>query len=211
LTRPGEPTVFLLDDDQAARQAVAAMTRAMEMPLEIAATADDFLDKFDPARPGCLVVEVHSPGIKGLELLEKLRAAGVFVAAIAVSSKADAAAAVRAMRAGAIDFLAKPLDEERLWSALQEGLQRDADYRRRRAQAERIRRRREKLNKGEHAVLDLMKAGKPNREIAETLKLSIRAVEVRRAKVMEKMKADSLAELLREVLLLEFFDEMDRE
>ncbi|MCC6127033.1 MAG: response regulator transcription factor [Pirellulales bacterium] len=205
MTRPGEPTVFLLDDDPAARQAIAAMTRSLEMPLEIVASADDFLDKFDPARPGCLVVEVHSPGIKGLELLEKLRAAGVFFAAVAVSAKADAAAAVRAMRAGAIDFLAKPLDEERLWSALQEALQRDAEYRRRQAQVERIRRRMERLNEGELAVLELMQAGKPNREIAESLKLSVRAVEVRRAKIMEKMKVSSLAELLRNVILLEFF------
>jgi two-component system, LuxR family, response regulator FixJ len=200
-----EPTVFLLDDDPAVRQAVAAMTRSLEMPLAIVASADDFFDRFDPAQPGCLVAAVQSSSPSGLELLEKLHQAGVFFAAIAVADKADAATAVRAMRAGAIDFLEKPLSEERLWSSLQETLARDAAYRQRQAQMERIRRRMEKLTDGESAVLKLIEAGKLNREIAEALGISVRTVEVRRAKLLEKMKASSLAEMLRDVILLEIF------
>jgi two-component system, LuxR family, response regulator FixJ len=207
LTNARQPTVFLLDDDPAARQSLAAMTRTLEMPLTVVASVNDFLDRFDPAQPGCLVVAVQSPGTNGLDLLENLHQAGVFFAAIAVSAKADVATAVRAMRAGAIDFLEKPLDDEKLWSALQEALECDAEHRRRQAQMERIRRRMEKLTTGETEVLGLLQAGKSNRAIAAALAVSVRTVEVRRAKLLEKMKAASLAEMLRDVILLEVLDE----
>ena len=207
MTTAREPTVFLLDDDAAVRQSVASMARSMEMPLTILGSAADFLEKFDPAQPGCLVAAVHSSNAGGLELLEQLHEAGIFFAAIAIAAKAEAATAVRAMRAGAIDFLEKPLDEERLWNSLQEALQRDAAYRQRQVRMERIRRRMESLTEGESEVLNLLRAGKLNREIAESLKISVRAVEVRRAKLMGKMKASSMAELLRDAILLDIFSE----
>jgi two-component system, LuxR family, response regulator FixJ len=211
LATTNEPTVFLLDDDPALRQAVAGLSRSLEMPSEYFGSAEDFLGQFDPTWAGCLVVEARLPGMSGLELLEKLHKEGVFFAAIAVSANADAAMAVRAMKAGAVTFLEKPIPERRLWDSLHEALQCDAEHRRQHARIERIDRRMQKLTQGESDVLALLRAGKSNREIAESFAISIRTVEVRRAKVMEKMKASSLPELLRDVFLLEFFSEKKSE
>ncbi len=124
LTHSCEPTVFLLDDDAAVRQSMSALTRLLQMPLEILASADDFLKKHNPLQHGCLVLEVCLPGMDGLELLEKLHGDGSHIAAIAISANADLATVVRAMRAGAITFLEKPLAERQLWDSLGEALAR---------------------------------------------------------------------------------------
>jgi two-component system, LuxR family, response regulator FixJ len=205
LTNTGEPTIFLIDDDPSMRQLIAELTRALQLPVEVFGSAVDFLKRFESSQPGCLVVEVRLPGMSGLELLEKLKRDGEFFAAIVVTADAEAPQAVRAMKAGAITFLEKPCRGQELWESLQEALKRDAEQRQRHHQIARIRRRMEQLSAGESEVLSLILAGKMNREIAETLKISVRTVEVRRAKVMEKMKASSLAELIRAALLLEIF------
>jgi two-component system, LuxR family, response regulator FixJ len=207
LATSGEPTVFLIDDDPAMRNLLAKLTRSLELPLEIFDSASVFLDKFDPLRPGCAVVETGMPGVSGLEMLERLRRDGSFCAAVAVSAEADAATIVRAMKAGAVTFLEKPVAERQLWDSLHEALERDAEYRRRQASIDRIERRMEKLTEGESEVLTLMLAGKLNREIAAALRISVRTVEVRRAKVMKKMKAATLTEIVREVLFVEFLRE----
>jgi RNA polymerase sigma factor (sigma-70 family) len=207
LAHDREPTVFLIDDDPVVRQSMSALTRSLKMPLEILVSADDFLNVFHPLQPGCLVAEVRLPGMSGLDLLEKLHRDGVFLASILVSSHAEVSTAVRAMRAGAITFLEKPLVGNQLWDALTEALHRDTEHRRQQTQIERIRRKMEKLNEGESEVLHLLLSGKLNREIAESLGISVRTVEVRRAKLMEKMKAATLPEMLRDVILLEFSSE----
>jgi two-component system, LuxR family, response regulator FixJ len=204
VTHSCESTVFLIDDDAAVRQAMAEVTRSLELPLEILVSAAEYLDQFDPLRPGCLVVDVHLSGMSGLELLEKFHRDRVCVASVAVAADPDISTAVRAMRAGAVTFLKKPVAEQPLWDAIGEALARDAEFRRRQAQIERIHRRMEKLTEGETDVLKLLLAGNMNREIAETLDVSVRTVEVRRAKLMEKMKADTLPEMLRDVFFLEF-------
>ena len=205
MTNTGEPTVFLIDDDPAVRQSITELTRSLKLPVEVFGSATDFLKRFGSSRPGCLVVEVRLPGMSGLELLEKLQRDGVFFAAIVVSADASAPLAVRAMKAGAITFLEKPCRGQQLWESLQEALKRDAEQRQRHNQIARIRRRMEQLSAGESEVLSLILAGKMNREIAETLNISVRTVEVRRSMVMEKMKASSLAELIRAALLVEIF------
>ena len=207
MTHACEPTVFLVDDDPAVRQSMAALTRSLHKPLAVFTSADEFLQQFHPLQPGCLVVEIRLPGMSGLELLEKLHRDGVSLASIAVAADAAVSASVRAMRAGAITFLAKPIGEQQLWDALAEALERDAEFRRRQTQIERIRRRMERLTEGEGDVLNLLLAGKLNREIAGSLKISVRTVEVRRAKVMEKMNASSMPEMLRDVILLEIFSD----
>ena len=203
----GEPTVFLLDDDPAMRQTLADLTRSLELPLEIFDSASVFLEQYGAMRPGCLVVETRMPGVSGLDLLERLHHDGLFCASIAVSAKADAPTIVRAMKAGAVTFLEKPVAERQLWGSLHEALECDAEYRRRQSRIDRIERRMEKLTEGESAVLSLLLAGKMNREIAAALRISVRTVEVRRAKVMEKMKASSLAEIIRDVLFVEILTE----
>ena len=159
MTHACEPTLFLLDDDPAVRQAMSTLSRSLQMSLEIFNSAGDFLDKFDPLQHGCLVLDVRLLGKSGLELLENLHRDGIFIATIVISADAEVPTAVRAMRAGAITFLEKPLDELQLREALQEALRRDAEYRRRQTQIDRIRRRREKLTEGEGEVLALLLAG----------------------------------------------------
>jgi FixJ family two-component response regulator len=207
LSIPGEPTVFLIDDDPAMRQLLADLTCSLELPLEIFNSASVFLQQFDAMRPGCLVVEARMPGMSGLELLEKLYRDGLYCAAIAVSAKADTSTIVRAMKAGTVTFLEKPISERQLWDSLYEALECDAEYRRRQSRIDRIQRRMEKLTEGECEVLSLLLEGKMNREIAAAFRISVRTVEVRRAKIMEKMKASSLAEIIRDVLFVEFLTE----
>jgi RNA polymerase sigma factor (sigma-70 family) len=203
LNHNGEPTVYLLDDDSAVRQSVNSVARSLQLPVEIFATAGDFLKQFNPSRPGCIVTEARLPGMGGVELLEKIHRAGAFYAAIVVAAKADVSSAVRAMRAGAVTFLEKPCDDQQIWNSLHEALKRDADHRQRQALVDRIRRRMEKLNEGESQVLPLVLEGKKNHEIAASLKVHCRTVEERRARIMEKMKASSLADLLREAITLD--------
>jgi FixJ family two-component response regulator len=207
MTRANAPAVFLIDDDVVVREAAAAATRALELPLEVLVSPNAYLKQFDPQQPGCLVVDVHFSGTSGLDLLERFQRERVFVASVAVAATPDVLTVVRAMRAGAVTFLNKPLTEEQIAGALDEALARDDDFRRRQARIDRTRRRIEKLTEGETDVLKLLAAGKMNREIGETLNVSVRAVEVRRAKIMEKMKADTLPELLRDVFFLEFSSE----
>jgi FixJ family two-component response regulator len=203
LTNTGEPTVFLVDGDPAVRQSLAALARSLQKPFEMYGSAAEFLDAFDSSRPGCLVTEVRLPGMSGLELLEKLQADENFFTAVVLSADAEPPTIVRAMRAGAFDFLKKQCGDQQLLESLHEALERDAVHRRRHAQIARFCARKKKLTTGESEVLDLLLAGKLNREIADSLKVSVRAVEVRRAKIMEKMKASSLAELIRAAVLAE--------
>jgi RNA polymerase sigma factor (sigma-70 family) len=207
LTQLSEPTVFLLDDDPAVRQSMGALTRSLELPMKILESANEFLDAFNPLQSGCLVFDVRLLGLHGLEFFTKLHEGEVFFAAIALAANADVSTAVHAMRAGAINFLQKPLDEPQLFLSIQEALNRDAEHRRRQSQMERIRRRLEKLTKKESDVLKLIMAGKLNREIADMLKISLRTVEERRSKITQKMKAASLPEMIREIVLYEYFSE----
>jgi FixJ family two-component response regulator len=207
LTQLSEPTVFLLDDDPAVRQSMVALTRSLELPIKVLDSANDFLDAFNPLQSGCLVFDIRLLGFHGLEFLTKLHEGDVFFAAIALTANADVPTAVHAMRAGAINCLQKPLDEPQLFLSIQEALNRDAEYRRRQSQMERTRRRIEKLTTKESDVLKLIMAGKLNREIADMLKVSLRTVEERRSKITQKMKAASLPEMIREIVLYEYFSE----
>jgi two-component system, LuxR family, response regulator FixJ len=204
MTRASRSAVFLLDDDVAVRQAMAAVTRSLDLPLETPASVEAYLKQFDPVRPGCLVVGAHLSDMSGLDLLERFCRSRVFVASIVIAADPDIATVVRALRAGAITFMQKPFDEEQLSDAIGEALACDREFRRRQSETDRVRRRLERLTTGEADVLKSLAAGKTNREIADALDVSVRTVEVRRAKVMEKMKADTLPELLHDVFFLEF-------
>jgi two-component system, LuxR family, response regulator FixJ len=202
----GEASVFLVDRDGAPRQELADAIRALELPLSCFDSAEAFLSQFDVTHRGCLVVEAHLPGMDGVTLLEHLRRQGAEPAAIVVAAQAQFPLAVRALRAGAVNFLPRPCDRKMLWDALQEAMAIDAQRRPRTLQIARIRRRIQQLTAGERDVLTLLVDGKSNQEMAESLGISVRAVEVRRAKLLRKMKAASLAVLIRAVVLLELSD-----
>jgi two-component system, LuxR family, response regulator FixJ len=192
-----DPTVFIVDDDPAVRQALMALVRSMRLQAETFESAQQFLDAFDAARPGCVLLDVRMPGISGLGLLEQFNRKEIPLPAIVMSAYGDVPMVVRAMKAGALNFLEKPCRDQQLWEAIQEAIRWDAEHRERMALRASARQRLQQLTPGEHDVLALLVAGKPNRTIADELNLSVRTIEVRRAKVMEKMEADSLAELIR--------------
>ena len=116
-----EPTVFIIDDDPAVRQALTVLVRSMRLRAEAYESAQQFLDAFDPTRPGCLLLDVRMPGISGLELLEQLSRNEVRLPAIVMSAYGDVPMVVRAMKAGALNFLEKPCRDQQLWEAIQEG------------------------------------------------------------------------------------------
>jgi FixJ family two-component response regulator len=197
MTVEADPTVFIVDDDPAVRQALTTLVRSMRLEAKAYESAQQFLDAFDAARPGCMLLDVRMPGISGLGLLEQLNREEIPLPAIVMSAYGDVPMVVRAMKAGALNFLEKPCRDQQLWEAIQEALKWDVDHREHVALRSKVRHRLQRLTPGEHAVLALLIDGQPNRTIAAQLKLSVRTIEVRRAKIMGKMKADSLAELIR--------------
>jgi two-component system, LuxR family, response regulator FixJ len=192
-----EPTIFIIDDDPAVRQALSVLVRSMHMRAEAYESAQQYLGALDPSRPGCLLLDVRMPGTSGLELLEQLNRAEVRLPAIIMSAYGDVPMVVRAMKAGALNFLEKPCRDQQLWEAIQEGLKWDAAYRQHMSLRAKALNRLSGLTPGEHDVLRQLIAGQSNRAIAAELGLSVRTIEVRRAKIMKKMKAQSLAELVR--------------
>ncbi len=192
-----EPTVFIIDDDPAVRQALTVLVRSMRLQAESFDSAQQFLDAFDPAKPGCLLLDVRMPGISGLGLLEQFSREDIPLPAIVMSAYGDVPMVVRAMKAGALNFLEKPCRDQDLWEAIQEALKWDGQHRQRLALRSKVRNRLQRLSAGEHDVLRRLVEGKSNKEIAGELNLSVRTIEVRRAKLMKKLKADSLAELIR--------------
>ncbi len=191
------PKVYIIDDDPAMRQLLGELVASMQLCPEPYASAHEFLEHCAPEEPGCVLLDVRMPGMSGMELLEVMRRQGIPFPVIVVSAHGDVPTAVRAMRAGAINFLEKPFRDQELWEAVHEAVRRDAETRRVTTRKRRLQRRLAKLNPGERKVLDRMLQGMANKDIAADLQLSVRTIEVRRAKIMAKMQADSLAELIR--------------
>ncbi|MGD0653695.1 MAG: response regulator [Thermoguttaceae bacterium] len=197
-------TVFIVDDDPDIRKALTALMRSMELESMSFQSAVEFLDVFDPMLSGCLLLDVRLPGMSGLELLERINNQAVCLPAVVISAHAEVPTVVRAMRAGALNFLKKPCRDQALWESIQEAFKWGAANRRRLARQAKIHRRLEQLTRGEYDVLDRLMEGKSNRAIAADLCLSVRAVEVRRSKLMQKMKAKSLADLIQMKMLDSF-------
>ena len=195
-----QPTVFVVDDDPSIRELLTWLMKRNELAVQAFGDAREFLAAYPPDQPGCLVLDLNMPGMDGLELQRYLKAQGVLIPVIFLSGGADVPKAVRAVREGAIDFLEKPFDYKRVVELVRECLERDRVDRsgrdRRRVVSERL----GQLTQREREVLDLVVAGKLNREIAETLDISIKTVEAHRARLMEKLEVGSVAELVQAVV-----------
>ena len=191
-----EPTVFVVDDDSEVRDTLQWLVESVGLNIETFASAQEFLNAYDPKRPGCLVTDVRMPGMSGIELQAKLMAEEVTLPIIIVSGYADVPTAVRSMKGGAIDFVEKPFNEQMMLERIQLSILEDARLRQKRAQGERAQARLQSLTPREHQVMDLVILGKSNKEIARELDISPKTVEVHRSHVMAKMEAHSLAELV---------------
>jgi FixJ family two-component response regulator len=198
---PPEPTVFVVDDDRAMRESLSWLLDSVGLRVRSYATAADFLAEHDPAQPGCLVLDVRMPGMSGLDLQAELARRGVELPTIVITGHAEVSMAVRAVKAGAIDFIEKPFSDQLLLDRVRQALEIDLEAREVRRRREDARRRLATLTAREREVLNLVVAGKANKEIASALGVSPKTVEVHRAHVMSKMCVDSLAELIRITLL----------
>ncbi len=195
--------VFVVDDDPAARSSLAALISSRGMPVESFGSSEDFLAAYRPQRRGCLVADVRMAGMSGLCLLERMNAEGWRLPVILITGFADVPMAVRAMHSGAFTFLEKPCGDKELLDTIGSALSTDQQREQQRAEQSAIQARRAALTPAEQEVLDRLLAGKPNKSIASELGLGLRTVELRRATIMKKMEAGSLAELVRLVMVAE--------
>jgi FixJ family two-component response regulator len=191
------PTVFLVDDDPSVLKGLARLLRSAKLNAVAFASAQEFLDKHDPHAAGCLVLDVAMPGFDGLQLQQALIRKGSEMPIIFLTGHGDIPMGVRAMKGGAIDFLTKPVNDEELLRAIHLAIEADRVRRQSRAERDDIRRRLATLTPREREVLDQVIAGKLNKQIAADLGAAEKTIKIHRGRVMEKMQAQSVVELVR--------------
>ena len=197
------PVVFIVDDDEAVRSSLRLLLKSVGLIPEALGSAREFLHKYDPTQPGVLVLDVRMPEMSGLELQEQLSLLGAVIPVIFITGHGDVPMAVEAMQAGAFDFLQKPFRDQDLIDRIQRALEKDRANRAVLDELAVIRQRLESLTPREREVLNMVAGGKPNKIMAADLGVSQRTVEIHRARVMEKMGATSLAQLVRMVMDLD--------
>ena len=197
------PVVFIVDDDEAVRGSLRLLLKSVGLAPAALESAREFLHKYDPTQPGCLVLDVRMPEMSGLELQEQLNLLGAVIPVIFITGHGDVPMAVEAMQAGAFDFLQKPFRDQDLIDRIQRALEKDRTNRAVLDERAAIRQRLESLTPREREVLDMVASGKPNKIMASDLGVSQRTIEIHRARVMEKMGATSLAQLVRMVMDLD--------
>lgn len=200
IAKKAPPTVFVVDDDESVRGSLRFLLRSAGLESRAFGSAPEFLGAYDPAQPGCLVLDVRMPGMSGLELQQELNLRGAVIPVIFITGHGDIPMAVEAMQHGAHDFLQKPFRDEDLIERVQRALAKDAKARAALEEHKAIREHLDSLTPREREVLALMVRGKPNKIMAHELGVSQRTVEIHRARVMEKSGASSLAELVRMVM-----------
>jgi two-component system, LuxR family, response regulator FixJ len=189
--------VHLIDDDDGVRQSLAFLLASAGLAVRVYESASAFLEALGTLQSGCIVSDVRMPGIDGLQLQARLQALGVRLPVIIITGHADVALAVEAMKAGAVDFIEKPFDDEAILSAIRIALDHCDHTGRRETEVVQIQTKLQSLSAREREVLEGLLAGNPNKTIAYDLSLSPRTVEVHRANVMTKMGASSLSGLVR--------------
>jgi two-component system, LuxR family, response regulator FixJ len=197
---PSDRTVFVVDDDEAALDSLVLLLRSEGLNPRGFSSADAFLAQLDPEARGCLITDVRMPGMDGVQLLKTLKAMHAILPVIVITGHADVTVAVQAMKAGAADFVEKPFESELILRLVRAALEENDDAVDANAKVMRVRRRIESLTARERQVLDLIIDGASNKSIAATLAISPRTVEIYRANVMSKMRADSLSDLVRMTL-----------
>jgi RNA polymerase sigma factor (sigma-70 family) len=189
--------VFVVDDDASVREGLRSLIRSVGLQVELFATAQEFLQRKRPDAPSCLVLDVRLPGISGLDFQRKLAEAKIPIPIIFITGHGDIPMSVRAMKAGAIEFLTKPFRDQDLLDAVQVAVERDRKRREEEAELAILRERFELLTPREREVLPLVVSGLPNKQIAAEIGTSETTVKVHRSQLMRKMYAESLPELVR--------------
>lgn len=192
------PVVFVVDDDPSVCRAIKRLVESVGLRVQLFGSAEEFMGGREPLdSPTCLVLDIRLPGMSGLDFQRELATVGIHIPIIFITAHGDIPMTVRAMKAGAVEFLTKPFRDQDLLDAIQQGLERDRTMRAQKAEAEALRERLESLTPGERKVLPLVVAGRPNKQIAAEIGTSEATVKVHRSQLMRKMGADSLPELVR--------------
>lgn len=192
-----EPTVFVVDDDTAIRRSLRFLIESVGLRAETYATAEQFLETYDPARPGCLLLDVRMPGMSGLHLQEELASRQIRLPIIIITAYAEVSTAVRALRKGAVDFIEKPFSDQLLLDRVLAAIELDRCTRQAEAERAVTAERFAQLSVREREVMEGVIAGKPNKVIATELLIGEKTVESHRARVMKKLGVDTLADLIR--------------
>lgn len=193
---PDHPVVFVVDDDPAVADALRVLISAAGYEVQTFASGERFLQRADGICPGCIVLDVRMPGKSGLELQQELKKRGVHTPIIFITGHGDVPMSVRAMQAGAVDFLEKPFDDARLLERIEAAIAQDLEQRKQLAMRRRVEARLARLTPREREVLERVANGQSNKQIARDLQVSPRTVEVHRARMMDKMDASNLPELI---------------
>lgn len=198
-----QPTVFVVDDDEPVRDAIGMLLDTVDIHYQAFASAQEFLEAYDPACGGCLVLDIRMPGMSGLDLQRKLLDMNANIPVVFITGHGDVPMAVEAMKRGAVDFIRKPFRDQELLDRVQEALSMDADQRAVDADLEAVRTRLAALTPREQQVFQRVADGQANKVVAIDLGISERTVEIHRSQVMQKTGARSLADLVRLKLALE--------
>ena len=192
-----EPTIFVIDDDPSVRQSLESLIKSVGWRVRTYGSAQEFLGSGHLEAPGCIVLDVRLPGLSGLDLQQALLRAKSHLPVIFITGHGDIPMSVQAMKAGAVEFLTKPFREQDLLDALKLALDRDRTTRQQRAELAALRARYDSVTPREQQVMGLLVTGLLNKEIAATLGVSEVTIKVHRSQIMQKMQADSLANLVR--------------
>lgn len=203
----GDSTVYIVDDDQAARESVMAMVRVKGYNVQGFSSAEDFLNKYQSHWSGCIVADVRMPGLSGIEFLQQIKVREIPLPVIVITGFADVQQAVQAMKAGALTFLEKPCQDQELVANIELALATGRSEQNQQRMRQELEARLLSLSEDERSVLTKLVAGFPNKRIATEMDLGLRTVELRRSNVMKKMGANSLAELIRMAIILELAPE----
>jgi FixJ family two-component response regulator len=191
------PVVFVVDDDPSVCRAIRRLVESVGLRVELFGSAQEFLRSERPDAASCLVLDIRLPGRSGLDFQRELAEAGIHIAIVFITGHGDIPMTVRAMKAGAVEFLTKPFRDQDLLDAIQQGLERDRTRRAQEAEVATLRERFESLTPREREVLPWVASGLPNKQIADAVGASEATIKVHRSQLMRKMGAPSLADLVR--------------